>query len=66
MVYYQLSYLSEEIFWLWTTLLDKKIHFQIGDLVWKIVLPGDTKTRGFGKLSPNWEGPFIIEKILSK
>ncbi|CAL2278251.1 unnamed protein product [Prunus armeniaca] len=35
-----------------------------GDLVWRVVLPIETKDPRFGKFSPNWEGPFIIDRIL--
>ena len=34
--------------------------FNLGDLVWKVILPIDKKSR---ILSPNWEGPFKIEKV---
>jgi hypothetical protein len=32
--------------------------FQVGDLVWKIILPLGTRSREFGKWSPSWEGPY--------
>ncbi|CAL8990492.1 unnamed protein product, partial [Prunus brigantina] len=35
--------------------------FAEGDLVWRAVLPIVTKDPRFGKFSPNWEGPFVIE-----
>lgn len=47
---------------------DQKVNskqFVIGDLVWKTILPVETKTRGFRKWSPNWEGPFEIMKTFS-
>ena len=31
--------------------------FQVGDLVWKIILPLGMKSNKFGKWSPSWEGP---------
>ncbi|XP_024164578.1 uncharacterized protein LOC112171663 [Rosa chinensis] len=40
--------------------------FGEGELVWKAVLPIGTKDPRFGKWSPNWEGPFIIDKVLGK
>ncbi|XP_044392142.1 uncharacterized protein [Triticum aestivum] len=47
---------------------NKKVReksFQIGDLVWKTILPIGTKDRKFGKWSPSWEGPYeIIEIVL--
>ncbi|XP_045802291.1 uncharacterized protein LOC123895859 [Trifolium pratense] len=39
--------------------------FNLGDLVWKVLLPMDRRDRVFGKWSPNWEGPFKISQILS-
>ena len=39
--------------------------FNVGDLVWKVILPIDKKSRTLGKWSPNWEGPFKIEKVFS-
>ncbi|BFG20981.1 hypothetical protein CerSpe_072550 [Prunus speciosa] len=44
----------------------KQKTFAEGDLVWRAVLPIGTKDPRFGKFSPNWEGPFIIERILGR
>ncbi|XP_021807706.1 uncharacterized protein LOC110751539 [Prunus avium] len=44
----------------------KQKTFAEGDLVWRAVLPIRTKDPRFGKFSPNWEGPFIIERILGR
>ncbi|XP_021809645.1 uncharacterized protein LOC110753106 [Prunus avium] len=44
----------------------KQKTFAEGDLVWRAVLPIGTKDPRFGKFSPNWEGPFIIERILAR
>jgi restriction endonuclease S subunit len=30
--------------------------FQVGDLVWKMILPLETQSVKFGKWSPSWEG----------
>ena len=40
-------------------------NFKVGDLVWKVILPIDKKSKLFGKWSPNWEGPFEIIKVYS-
>ena len=41
--------------------------FQVGELVWKTILPPGTKSNKFGKWSPSWEGPYkIIEIIFRK
>jgi hypothetical protein len=29
--------------------------FQVGDLVWKMILPLETRSGKFGKWSPSWE-----------
>lgn len=42
----------------------KQKTFVEGSLVWRAVLPIGTKDPRFGKFSPTWEGPFIIDKIL--
>ncbi len=34
--------------------------FQVGDLVWKTILPSGTRSRKFGKWSPSWEGPYRV------
>ena len=34
--------------------------FQVGDLVWKTILPLGTRSREFGKWSPSWEGPYRL------
>ena len=39
-------------------------HFVEGDLAWKVILPIGTKTTKFSKWSLNWEGPFIITKVI--
>ncbi|BFG30910.1 hypothetical protein CerSpe_171840 [Prunus speciosa] len=44
----------------------KQKTFAEGDLIWRAVLPIGTKDPRFGKFSPNWEGPFIIERILGR
>jgi hypothetical protein len=38
--------------------------FQIGELVWKTILPLGTKDNKFGKWSPSWEGPYKVVEIL--
>ena len=42
----------------------KRKSFEVGDLVWKIILPIGSKDRELGKLSPNWEGPFMVHQAL--
>ncbi|WJX89440.1 hypothetical protein P8452_71439 [Trifolium repens] len=47
---------------------NKKVNsksFNIGELVWKVILPMDKKYRILGKWSPNWEGPFKIVQVYS-
>ncbi|KAK2436930.1 protein NYNRIN [Trifolium repens] len=39
--------------------------FNVGDLVWKVILPMDRRDRVFGKWSPHWEGPFKVAQALS-
>ena len=39
--------------------------FSEGDLVWKVILPLDIKSKTLGKWSPNWQGPFKVVKVLS-
>ncbi|XP_045831048.1 uncharacterized protein LOC123922369 [Trifolium pratense] len=39
--------------------------FDVGNLVWKVILPMDKKDRVLGKWSPNWEGPFKIIQVFS-
>ena len=46
---------------------NKKVRlkdFQIGDLVWKVILPVGSRSRKFGKWSPNWEGPLRVARIV--
>ena len=38
--------------------------FQVGDLVWKTVLPLKTKDQKFGKWSPSWEGPLRVIRVV--
>jgi hypothetical protein len=40
--------------------------FQVGDLVWKTILPIGSKNNKFKKWSPNWKGPYRIEEVIPK
>jgi hypothetical protein len=40
--------------------------FQVGDLVWKTILPVGTKDHNFGKWSPSWEGTYTIVKVITR
>ena len=42
----------------------KDKSFQVGDLVWKTILPLGMKSNKFGKLSPSWEGPYRVVKVI--
>jgi hypothetical protein len=42
----------------------KEKLFQIGNLVWKTILPIRSKSNTFGKWSPNWEGPYRIKEVI--
>jgi hypothetical protein len=37
--------------------------FQVGDLVWKTILPIGSKSNKFGKWSLSWEGPYKIVRV---
>jgi hypothetical protein len=43
----------------------KAKSFQVGDLVWKTILPLRSKDRKFGKWSPSWEGPYKVKQVMS-
>ena len=38
-------------------------NFQVGDLVWELVLPIGTKDPAYGKWSPKWHGPYRVAKV---
>jgi hypothetical protein len=38
--------------------------FQVGDLVWKTILPLGTQSGKFGKWSHSWEGPFRVIRVV--
>jgi hypothetical protein len=38
--------------------------FQVGDLVWKTILPIWFRNNKFRKWSPDWEGPYRIEEVI--
>jgi hypothetical protein len=42
----------------------KEKSFQVGDLVWKTILPIGTQSSRIGKWSPSWEGPYIVTKVV--
>jgi hypothetical protein len=44
----------------------KEKSFQVGDLIWKTILPVGSRSNKFGKWSPNWEGPYRIEEVILK
>jgi hypothetical protein len=43
----------------------KAKSFQVGDLVWKTILPIGSKSNKFSKWSPSWEGPYRVVKVCS-
>jgi hypothetical protein len=43
----------------------KAKSFQVGDLVWKTILPLRNKDQKFGKWSPSWEGPYNVTQVIS-
>ena len=46
---------------------NKKVRakfFQVGELVWKTILPLGTKSNKLGKWSPSWEGPYKIVQVI--
>jgi hypothetical protein len=44
----------------------KEKIFWVGDLVWKMILPIGSRSNKFEKWSPNWEGPYRIEEVISR
>jgi hypothetical protein len=38
--------------------------FQVGELVWKTILPLGTRNGKFGKWSPSWEGLFRVIRVV--
>jgi hypothetical protein len=42
----------------------KAKSFQVGDLVWKTIMPLRNKDRKFGKWSPSWEGPYKVKQVM--
>ena len=44
----------------------KDKSFQVGDLVWKTILPLGMKSNKFGKWSLSWEGPYRVVKVIFK
>ena len=38
--------------------------FQVGDLVWKTILPLGMKSNKFAKWSQSWEGPYKVVKAI--
>jgi hypothetical protein len=42
----------------------KAKSFQVGDLVWKTVLPLKSRDQKFGKWSPIWEGPYKVIHVI--
>ena len=42
----------------------RRKNFEEGELVWKVVIPIDSKERELGKWSLNWEGPFKVHQVL--
>ena len=38
----------------------RKKSFRIGDLIWKVILLMDLKSKVLSKWSPNWDEPYVI------
>ena len=50
-----------------TRAYNKKVKgksFQVGELVWKTILPLGMKSNKFRKWSPSWEGPYKIIMVI--
>jgi hypothetical protein len=46
---------------------NKKVReklFQVGDLVWKTILPLGLRDAKFGKWSSSWKGPFKVTRVV--
>jgi len=43
----------------------KSKSFNVGDLVWKVLLPMEKKDKVLGIWSPNWEGSFEVIHVFS-
>jgi hypothetical protein len=43
----------------------KAMPFQVGDLIWKTILPIGSRSNKFGKWSLSWEGPYKIVRVCS-
>jgi hypothetical protein len=47
---------------------NKKVNlksFQVGDIVWKTILPIGTKDHKFKKWSPSWKGQYTVVKVIT-
>jgi hypothetical protein len=42
----------------------RKKSFQVGHLVWKMILPIGSRSNKFGEWSPNWEKPYRIKEVI--
>jgi hypothetical protein len=42
----------------------KEKLFQVGDLIWKTILPIGSRSNKFRKWSLNWEGPYRIKEVI--
>jgi hypothetical protein len=42
----------------------KEKSIQVGDLVWKTILPIGSRSNKFEKWSPNWEGAYRIKEVI--
>jgi hypothetical protein len=42
----------------------KEKSFQVGDLVWKTILPIGSKSNKFRKWLPTWEEPYRIKEVI--
>ena len=42
----------------------KRKSFEVGELVWKIILLVGSKDKELGKWSPFWERPFKVHQVL--
>jgi hypothetical protein len=43
----------------------KAKSFQVGDLVWRTILPLRNKDHKFGRWSQSWEGPYKVTQVIS-
>ncbi|XP_059626902.1 uncharacterized protein LOC132269663 [Cornus florida] len=56
---------KKKVMWAYNKKVKAKTFIE-GDMVWQVKFPPRVKSLEYGKWTPDWEGPYLVERVLRK